>query len=90
MPNCYQYFKDGAAVPLGPLDDAICAALGQTPHERRFYWAFEMVSWRVAVRGRSLQEIAADQGEDGEIVRVAQWLIDNGYTTDAWVEIGKR
>lgn len=99
MPNYYQYFKNGEPVLLSTLDDEICRkVLNIEPDPERYAPEFEFgVSFVIACCGYTLQQVVdpelkfndgSPKFSDGAR-KVAQWLIDNGYSTDAWARIGK-
>ena len=89
MPNCYQYLKNGEAVPLAALDDAVRRLLGAPPDPKRFHPDFEYgVSLRVAC-GQTLEQVANDDDAAPEAQRIARYLLDSGYQTTAWVQVGK-
>lgn len=87
MPNCFTLTKIGEDKPsrLPAVDDAICAHLGITPHEKFFAhrW-YDLIGLSLAL-GHSWEKIREIFADDGDLLKIAQFLQDN-YTVNAWAE----
>jgi len=91
---------------LAAIDEEICRLFNEEPHPTQYFghW-FDFIGWRITVKGWNLKQVIAYiqtertaemlQGEwlDGSYLStmliVAEYL-DAHYTTNNWVEIGRR
>lgn len=102
MPNCFQLTKKGEqeATPLNTIDRELCALLGVEEHPKLYagHW-FDHIGFKLAL-GKTFEQIKADITHDmalhhedrkyyRDMLKMAEYL-DEHYTANAWVEIGKR
>lgn len=99
MPNCFTLTRkvalDKGPVPLQQIDIEMCEHFGVPVHDK--YWCFDWynsIGFNIAM-GRSMKQQLEMKGGsanwqyDEDQLAALQWLDDN-FTSDAWVEIGKR
>lgn len=97
MPNCFQ-LTPKASPQNGPellqtIDEKMCAFFEQPCHPEKWfcYW-YDMIGFRLAM-GKTFEQIkeyiATEYGTDDMWYKITVWL-DEHYTTDSWVEIGRR
>lgn len=99
MPNCFHLVRKGTteAALLIKIDEEICELLGVPVHPK--FWClewFDIIGFGIAT-GKSLgsQElrnfvasfIMTDEGPE-RLLKILTYLEEN-YTSNAWVEIGK-
>lgn len=103
MPNCFQLYRKGEteAVPLNTIDEEICAHLGVPVHDTYYCgdW-YITIGFKLAM-GRSFDHIIGyydgaglvTKGEEREyydtLRKIAEFL-NSKFSTNAWVEIGRR
>lgn len=91
MPNCFQLIRDGSPQPLVQIDNAICQYLDVPADDHKYVagW-YDYVGFGLAVGmgfGRIADLCKADR--DWIMLRICHFLAEH-YTSDAWVEIGRR
>jgi hypothetical protein len=98
MPNCIQYRRKGEkdAITLAKLDDEVCEYLGVTPDPNKFYLGWFDYIGLFHAMGKSndwIRESIEELGPDSKY-RIAYGKIldylEENFTTNAWVEVGRR
>lgn len=87
MVNVAQILKDGKVQSLIALDETICHDLLEVPVDPSTYHpAFWFGVVGMVALGKSLEWISTNEDSTAEARIIAKWLMDNDYTTDAYVE----
>lgn len=104
MPNCFQLYPKGSTEPaiLQAVDEAMCQHFGVSVDPRYwFYGWYHCIGFLIAMKGYPLGSDALraevckwyeDPGEAEHLalmLRILDWLAEH-YTSDAWVEVGRR
>lgn len=85
MPNCFQLWRDGAAVPLGVIDDEMREHFYAPPDPDRFYesW-YDAIGYQLAM-GRTFAQAREDLADYPQLVEIADWL-EARFTVRSWYE----
>ncbi len=101
MPNCFQlYAKEGPDVPVAfnTIDEKMCKHFNVPVDDKAYYYGWYGTAGFAIACGKPLQTQIAEvlkateigrTAEESRYLEVLQWLDDN-YTSEAWVEVGRR
>lgn len=102
MPNCFQLFAkkaDGTVesrpVILTFVDELICSNFGAEVHPTRWYYGwYDVIGFAIAMGkplgSQELRDYVADRPANPEMLLWILDFLENHFSSNAWVEIGKR
>lgn len=97
MPNCFRLTRKGEREPIAlqKLDEELCGLLGESVHPK--FWVigwYAVIGFAIATGKKlgstELREYVADMPEETErLLKILDYLEEN-FTDEAWVEVGRR
>ncbi len=88
MPNCFQLYRNGTAVPLNIIDEEMCRYFSADCHPTRYFMAwYDWVGYFLAM-GKTFDEIRAlsRDGELAYLIEIIDW-IEAHFQPTSWHEM---